>query len=102
MSQCKECRKITRSDRTTRECVRRGRLKARYGITLEQWMKLFELQDGVCAICKQPETKAQSLSVDHCHKTGKIRALLCNSCNKGLGFFKDNSRLLKIAAEYVA
>ncbi len=68
--------------------------------------KLFEKQGGVCAICKQPETstnrgRVKRLSVDHCHTTRKIRGLLCQLCNTGLGSFRDSSEWLVAASEYL-
>ena len=67
---------------------------------------MFENQNGLCAICNQPETKklkgnVVALHVDHDHKTGKIRGLLCFTCNIGLGLFQDNKTLLFSALEYV-
>ncbi len=60
-----------------------------------EYIKLLELQDNKCAICKKPETKIDpqlgtpsSLAVDHCHKTKKVRALLCFRCNTTLGSFE--------------
>jgi len=63
-------------------------------------------QNGKCAICKKPETrktgnKIRELSIDHCHKTGKVRGLLCDSCNNGLGRFKDSVKLLESALKYL-
>ena len=60
----------------------------KYGIRPEEYWQLFKEQGGVCAICKEPPKK-QRLCVDHCHTTGKIRGLLCKSCNAGLGQFQD-------------
>ena len=57
-------------------------------------------QDGKCAICRQVCIKA--LAVDHCHKTGKIRGLLCMRCNTALGMFKDDPALLLKAIEYLS
>lgn len=55
----------------------------------------------VCDIC-QAEPKAHKRhSIDHCHTTGKIRGLLCDECNSGLGMFKDNVELLKLAKAYL-
>lgn len=71
--------------------------KAKFGMTDEDYKSILEKQNGCCAICKE----GSKLVVDHCHKTGKIRALLCDSCNKGLGFFDDNPHLIKKAIEYI-
>ena len=63
---------------------------------------LLRSQDGRCAICRIPEEESKRpLVIDHCHKSGKIRALLCNSCNVGLGMFKDDPEFLRAAAEYL-
>lgn len=79
-------------------------LKRTYGLSLEDYKHLLEKQNGVCAICQQPETvdRYKNLAVDHCHETGKIRGLLCVNCNKGLGHFKDKKESLKRALEYLS
>lgn len=78
------------------------KLKIKYGLTIEQYNAMFESQNGQCKICgKKFDNKMGSGNVDHCHKTGKVRGLLCNGCNVGLGFFKDNIENLKSAAEYL-
>ena len=60
------------------------------------------LQNGRCAICGKHQNKfKKALSVDHCHKKGIIRGLLCNSCNLGLGKFYDNCELLNNAIYYL-
>lgn len=81
-------------------------LQKSFGISFETYNKMLTEQNGVCAICKKPEThvrlgKVTTLRVDHCHKTGKNRKLLCNMCNGGLGFFQDNPELLLTAAQYL-
>lgn len=81
-------------------------LKLKYGITAQEYAELHAKQNGLCAICKQPESRISGgtvckLSVDHCHTTDKIRGLLCHSCNHGLGYFKDNATNLRIAAVYL-
>src|SRR6266702_1023137 len=70
---------------------KKSRLQCRYGLTEEDYNKKYEQQNGVCAICKKPETilhnitkKVMSLSVDHSHITGKNRDLLCHVCNSQL------------------
>lgn len=75
-------------------------LKRNFGITVADYEQMFSRQKGVCAICEKPETRRR-LSVDHCHKTGKIRGLLCNKCNRGLGYFYDDKNLMKKATEYL-
>jgi hypothetical protein len=69
----------------------------KYNLTLEQHTEMYDRQNGVCSICGSDRT----LVIDHCHKTNKVRELICNSCNLGLGSFKDNPNLLLIAAEYL-
>lgn len=63
-------------------------------------------QGYVCAMCKEPETEKRNgkllrLSVDHCHATNKVRALLCKRCNRLLGIMKDSVLLLERAIEYL-
>ena len=60
---------------------------------------MLEHQNECCLICNKNDEKA--LCVDHCHKTGKVRGLLCNKCNKALGLFNDNIELIKVAASYL-
>lgn len=76
-------------------------LKNRYGITLEQYEAMAESQGSVCLICKGNQSAHRSLVVDHCHKSGKIRGLLCDPCNIGLANFRDNPESLIRAAEYL-
>ena len=77
-----------------------------YGITSEDFNALLQAQNDRCAICKslptQRSTKENVLHVDHCHNTGKVRGLLCLSCNHGLGKFRDSPTLLRQAAEYLS
>lgn len=76
-------------------------LRSKYGITILDYARKLEEQGGVCAICKEPESNEYALAVDHCHKTQKIRELLCCSCNTALGHMKDSPALLRKAAEYL-
>lgn len=81
-------------------------LRRTFGITLERYQQMMVAQNGVCAICKQPETEIrrgqlQHLSVDHCHKTNEVRALLCGFCNRGIGSLRDDPALIDAAAAYV-
>lgn len=63
-------------------------LKKRYGITVEQYDLLLKSQKGVCAICGGNNLDEKRLSVDHDHNTGEVRGLLCNTCNRKLGWFE--------------
>ncbi len=75
----------------------------RFGITPEQYYELLELQGGVCKICGNLRLASNQdrMGIDHCHKEEKIRGILCNWCNSGLGQFGDNIDLLKKAIEYL-
>ena len=79
---------------------RNNNLWYRYGITEEDYDNLFSMQGGVCYICTNPPGKHR-LSVDHDHKSGRIRGLLCHNCNHALGKFKDNISLLLRAVKYL-
>jgi hypothetical protein len=69
--------------------------------------RMFDEQKGLCKICNRPETRISRhgdvtrLAVDHCHRTLKIRGLLCHDCNTGIGKFADNIQLLEKAIEYL-
>ena len=88
-SQCKDAR-------------RSRRLKSLYGVTLAEYEELAAYQDWVCWICGKNEVgKDGRLHVDHDHKTGKVRGLLCLRCNSGIGSFLESSELLQRAIEYL-
>lgn len=80
---------------------------AKYNITKDDYKIMYKEQNGVCKICRQPETtranngRFRSLSIDHCHKTGKVRGLLCHSCNLSLGLLKDDIKILEAAIRYL-
>jgi len=78
----------------------------KYGLTMEDYGFELDNQNYVCAICGQPETSVfkgtvRRLSVDHNHKTGCYRGLLCGRCNKAIGMFKDDIAILKQAIQYL-
>lgn len=86
--------------------LKNANLKYHYGITLEEYDQMFEQQNGVCAICSKPETAKNKyglrrLSVDHDHKTGEVRGLLCTGCNLILGHMRDNKERVLKAAIYL-
>ena len=80
-------------------------LKA-YGLTLEDFDQMKKNQNNRCAICNSKPRKnghqtVTKLSVDHCHDTGQVRGLLCNNCNRALGYFQDNAEIIKLGYEYL-
>lgn len=82
---------------------RRNRhLRTKWNMTNDEFESMAMNQNLCCAICGIHESNLnQSLSIDHCHATGKIRALLCRHCNLGIGFFKENVKSLEKAIEYI-
>jgi hypothetical protein len=88
--------------------AKRAELKCRYGISFAEYERLFNKQGGLCAICGCPGYhtmyachRSQKLAIDHCHETGKVRALLCLRCNTTIGKARDNADLLRKMAEYI-
>ena len=80
--------------------TRQGRFQRLYGITLEEYNQRLEEQNGLCARCQQPPGQLR-LAVDHCHKTGRIRGLLCGPCNTYLGRLEANLDRLVEDLKYV-
>ena len=79
--------------------TRKQNLKRKFNISIEDYEKMLKDQNFKCKICKQQ--KDETFAVDHCHKTLKIRGLLCLKCNTGLGQFMDNIDFLKAAIIYL-
>ena len=93
--QNREKAKATTQEWRDTEHGRNKMLLNKYGITLEQYNEMLDKQLHACAICKEPESqtnqgKVKRLAVDHCHKTGKVRGLLCQRCNTTLGRYEDD------------
>lgn len=82
---------------------RKSELKLRYGITLEDFERMVLAQGNLCAICNEPPENKDStkLHIDHCHTTGKVRGLLCRSCNIAIGYLNDDINLLQNAIKYL-
>ena len=92
---CADCRKKTRS-----KASHEARVQDTYGLEPGEYDRLFQAQGGRCAICGG--TRRQRLSVDHCHKTGQVRGLLCRMCNgRLLTSARDNPNTLRSAADYL-
>lgn len=91
-----------------RDRIRDFRLKDKYGIGLADYQVMLSKQNGVCLICMRKANGVskwgsafKNLSVDHCHKTGKVRGLLCHRCNWLIGSVEDNPDLMKRAILYL-
>lgn len=84
-----------------RDWMNAWHLKRKFGITLDQYKSLNKAQEGRCAICGGLNVAGRRLAVDHCHRSGKIRGLLCYKCNVGLGSFDDDLERLLLAALYL-
>lgn len=95
---CVECDKFQIVKHQTR--AKFARIKKLYGLSKEEYLKLVSDQEGKCKICSKYEENHFKLHVDHCHETNKVRSLLCNTCNQGIGLLKHSSNLLRKAALY--
>ncbi len=101
---CKKCANLATKIWVTnnREKVRLSYNYYNTGITPELYTELLNLQNGGCAICgKTARENRKNLAVDHDHKTMKVRGLLCNRCNLGIGYLEDKADVLKSAARYI-
>ncbi|MFG2336820.1 endonuclease VII domain-containing protein [Streptomyces yangpuensis] len=87
-ARCKACRAVG---------ARAGHLKRKYGITEAERDQMIADQGGLCCLC----LRAPAVHVDHCHKTGRVRGVLCFNCNIGLGLLKDSPDRILRAAEYL-
>lgn len=102
---CKQCRNLQRNKLDSRHGLGlKSIVLRRYGLTIDDYIVMSRAQNDKCFICGKinefgPWNK--KLVVDHCHKTGKVRKLLCDKCNKGLGQFNDDPELLSKAIKYL-
>ena len=86
--------------------ARKWKLRTKYGLSIEEFNEMVTRQGNACAVCKKEESAvfngvAKRLAVDHCHETGKVRGLLCQSCNIALGNVKDNIKTLNNMIDYL-
>ena len=99
---CKSCNPAFKARFTKSEKARRYNLKSNYDVTTEWFAEETRKRDGKCDVCGGVDYgKHGKLYVDHDHKSGKVRGLLCNHCNWGLGHFKDETQLLAAAIAYL-
>lgn len=80
-----------------------ARRKSRYGVTPVAFQRMYDEQDGACAICRTPEAECQDgrLVIDHNHATDAVRALLCHPCNRALGAVEDNEAVVAAMLAYL-
>lgn len=104
---CKSCQNVVmarwRKENPEKHAVQADKNKLRtklkkYGLTQPELDAMMEAQQGLCAICKV----AAAAVIDHCHNSGKVRALLCNNCNVMIGMSGDDPEKLRRAIEYLA
>lgn len=110
-SYCKTCWKQKAKDKYTKPDKKKTKayiLKSRFGISLEVYHEMYANQKGCCAICSKSITlfaESRDLTnvacVDHNHSTGKVRGLLCNHCNTGIGLLQEDFNILENAANYL-
>lgn len=90
--------------RDNKTAFRERALRQKYGMTLDDYDGMLAEQGGCCAICGADNSRTKNseyFAVDHCHKTGKVRALLCHPCNGGIGLLQDDPAVLEAAIAYL-
>lgn len=103
---CKPCTKadvhrwIRENPDKFRRNMRRSVLKRKYGLTEDDYSQILIAQNGRCPIC-QADLAETSVAVDHCHKTGRVRGILCHRCNRTIGLFADDPSRLRAAVAYL-
>lgn len=98
--QCVQCKKIT--DRKYNVIAsKKYKLAINYGLVEEDVTAMSIAQHGMCAICQDLLAPKHGTQIDHCHKTGKVRGLLCNHCNRLLGSARDSVQILQAAILYL-
>lgn len=94
-------RKCKEGHNYQRRSARQYWLRKTYNISVDEYENMLNAQGGGCAICKAKANDGDSLHVDHNHISGLVRSLLCQTCNMGLGLFRDSPELLRTAAVYL-
>lgn len=86
-----------------KQSIANTKRKSKYGIESHEYERLYTIQNGLCAIClvRAKDSRGRELNVDHDHTTGKVRGLLCSSCNMGIGMLLDDYQNLMRAAAYL-
>lgn len=97
---CKNKARPDGYDNWCKDCKTNSRLLKTYGITNADYQQMLEDQGYACKLCGGPPRRKR-FDIDHCHVSGKVRGLLCEDCNRGLGCFKDNTVLMQTAINYL-
>lgn len=102
-SHCKSCTSTGyRQWSVSGERGRVSKLRSRFGMSVEDYDRILAAQNNGCAICgKSPSENGKRLSIDHNHDTGKVRGLLCQPCNTGIGLLNDSPSQLRLALRYL-
>lgn len=115
---CKECRNARRrqfrkenrqkfldyeNKPEVRRSLKNSTFKRQYQISLDQYENILKEQNNLCKICNKPENHKtkKNLTVDHCHKTKKVRGLLCHRCNAAIGLLKDDIKIIQKVIDYL-
>ena len=98
---CVTCNNETEKARSEDGYHRWARIQKEYGLSRMQFYELWESQNRACVICKNIILEEKKCHIDHSHKTGVVRGILCGTCNQGLGLFKENIDLLNSAVSYI-
>jgi len=72
-----------------------------YGITSDEYQRIYQYQGGRCALCRRATGRTRRLAVDHCHATGRVRGLCCKYCNRLLGFARDSVDFFRRCVAYL-
>ena len=94
-------RKWAANNRATVKRIKFASSLKKYGITVEDWARAFHAQEGRCAGCRDLLGEGWKTAVDHCHRTGKFRGLLCIRCNRSLGVLLERPETLRRLASYL-
>ena len=106
-SYCKPCHKMRSTEERKGKDVNKWRtIKSKYGLTREGWDDLWDSQQGMCKICNTAMTTEERMSktkavVDHCHDSGKVRALLCHRCNVAIGLLREDKTIVENVLVYL-
>lgn len=108
--ECKICRRLRakRNHKANPEQSKHHQLKNKFGISIQEYREMQQIRKNKCDICDKSEVvfsrrgnKIRDLSVDHNHKTSRVRGLLCQGCNKGIGLLREDIKILNAAIKYL-